>query len=114
MDRVLESDREVLAESDNGLAAPLLGLGQDDQEIGTLTQAGDQLRKQRLVGTSARGDVEVAATILGATEAAREAMGVGPDEDEQRIRTAALEIIDGADVEPDTESGGMSGDSGGE
>jgi non-specific serine/threonine protein kinase len=51
------------------------------------------------VSAAASGDVEVAATILGATEAAREAMGVGPDEDEQRIRTAALAIIDGADVE---------------
>jgi hypothetical protein len=39
--------------------------------------------------------VRRAATILGATEAAREAMGVGPDEDEEAIRARALELLGG-------------------
>lgn len=42
---------------------------------------------------AARGDGHRAATILGATEAAREAMGVAPDEDESAIRARALELI---------------------
>jgi len=42
---------------------------------------------------SARGEVRRAATILAATEAAREAMGVGPDEDEAAIRARALELL---------------------
>jgi predicted ATPase len=52
------------------------------------------------VGAADRGDHEVAATILGATEAAREAMGNEPDEDEQKIRDAALERFDRAELEP--------------
>ncbi|MGH2573817.1 MAG: ATP-binding protein [Actinomycetota bacterium] len=39
---------------------------------------------------AARGDVRRAATILGATEAAREAMGVPPDEQEVAIRAHAI------------------------
>jgi predicted ATPase/class 3 adenylate cyclase len=42
---------------------------------------------------AARGDGRRAATILGATDAAREAMGVEPDEDESAIRARALELI---------------------
>ncbi len=42
---------------------------------------------------AARGDVRRAATILGATEAAREAMGVAPDEEEEALRAWALERI---------------------
>jgi len=42
---------------------------------------------------SARGEGRRAATILAATEAAREAMGVGPDEDEAAIRARALELL---------------------
>ncbi len=42
---------------------------------------------------AARGDGRRAATILGATEAAREAMGVAPDEDEEAMRARALELI---------------------
>ena len=42
---------------------------------------------------AARGDVRRAATILGATEAAREAMGVVPDEEEEAIRARALERL---------------------
>jgi predicted ATPase/class 3 adenylate cyclase len=45
------------------------------------------------VSAAARGDGARAATILGATEAAREAMGVGPDDDEEAIRTRALGLI---------------------
>jgi predicted ATPase len=45
------------------------------------------------VSTAARGDVCRAATILGATEAARQEMGVVPDEDEAATRTRALELI---------------------
>ena len=51
------------------------------------------------VGAADRGDHEVAATILGATEAAREAMGNEPDEDEQRIRDAAIERFNRAAFE---------------
>jgi predicted ATPase len=47
------------------------------------------------VSAAACGDVRHAATILAATEAARDAMGVGPDEDEERIRARALELIGG-------------------
>jgi non-specific serine/threonine protein kinase len=43
---------------------------------------------------AARGDARRAATILAATEAAREEMGVGPDEDEAAARARALELID--------------------
>lgn len=42
---------------------------------------------------AARGDILRAATILGATEAAREVMGAEPDEDEQAIRTRAVEPL---------------------
>jgi predicted ATPase/class 3 adenylate cyclase len=42
---------------------------------------------------AARGDVRRAATILGATEAAREAMGVPPDEQELAIRAHAIERL---------------------
>jgi predicted ATPase len=50
-----------------------------------------------LLATSAaaRGDSERAATILGATEAAREEMGAAPDDDEAAIRTQARELIGG-------------------
>jgi predicted ATPase/class 3 adenylate cyclase len=44
---------------------------------------------------AARGDVRRAATILGATEAAREAMDVPPDEQEQAIRARAVEWLRG-------------------
>ena len=43
---------------------------------------------------AARGDARRAAIILAATEAAREAMGVGPDEDEEAIRARALELVE--------------------
>ena len=39
--------------------------------------------------TAAQGDLQRAATLLGATEAARERMGVEPDEDEAPIRQMA-------------------------
>ena len=42
---------------------------------------------------AASGDVRRAATILAATEAARETMGVTPDEDEEAIRAPALKLI---------------------
>jgi hypothetical protein len=42
---------------------------------------------------AASGDVRRAETILAATEAAREAMGVPPDEDEEAVRARALELI---------------------
>jgi hypothetical protein len=42
---------------------------------------------------AARGDARRAATILAATEAAREEMGVGPDEDEAAARARALEFL---------------------
>ena len=42
---------------------------------------------------AASGDVRRAATILAATEAAREKMGVGPDEDEEAIRAPVLKLI---------------------
>jgi predicted ATPase/class 3 adenylate cyclase len=42
-----------------------------------------------------RGDIRRAATVLGTTEAAREAMGVAPDEEEAAIRARALERLDG-------------------
>jgi predicted ATPase len=42
---------------------------------------------------AAGGDVLRSATILGATEAAREAMGVAPDEDEAAVRAQALELL---------------------
>jgi tetratricopeptide (TPR) repeat protein len=41
------------------------------------------------------GDGRRVVTILGATEAAREAMGVGPDEDELSIRQRALKLVEG-------------------
>ncbi|MEX2212146.1 MAG: adenylate/guanylate cyclase domain-containing protein [Gaiellaceae bacterium] len=44
---------------------------------------------------AACGDTRRAATILAATEAAREEMGVGPDEDEAAIRARVLELIGG-------------------
>ena len=47
---------------------------------------------------AARGEARWAATILGATEAAREAMESPPDEDEEAIRARALELIDGDGV----------------
>jgi non-specific serine/threonine protein kinase len=42
---------------------------------------------------AARGDVRRAAAILAATEAAREALGIAPDEDEAAARARALELI---------------------
>jgi predicted ATPase/class 3 adenylate cyclase len=42
---------------------------------------------------AARGDVARAAIILGATEAAREAMGVVPDEEEEAARNRTLELL---------------------
>jgi predicted ATPase len=42
---------------------------------------------------AARGDSRTAVLVLAATEAARERMEVGPDEDEEAIRTPALELI---------------------
>jgi len=47
------------------------------------------------VGAAKGGDATGAATILGATEAARESMGAQPDEDESAVRTAALALIEG-------------------
>jgi predicted ATPase len=44
---------------------------------------------------AARGDVRRAATLLAATEAAREGMEVDPDEDEEAVRTRTLELIGG-------------------
>jgi predicted ATPase len=44
---------------------------------------------------AARGEARRAATVLGATEAAREAMESPPDEDEEEIRACALEFIGG-------------------
>ncbi len=43
--------------------------------------------------TAARGDLDRAATILGATDAARETMGVDLDEDEVAIRATTLERL---------------------
>jgi predicted ATPase/class 3 adenylate cyclase len=43
---------------------------------------------------AARGDARRAAIILAATEAAREAMGVGPDEDEAAVRARAFDALD--------------------
>ena len=53
------------------------------------------------VALAARGDTRRAASILGATEAAREAMGVECDEDEEAVRAHALSRLDrgGDDVE---------------
>jgi predicted ATPase len=50
---------------------------------------------------AARGDIRRAATILAATEAARKAMGVAADEDEEAIRAPALALVggSGADAE---------------
>ncbi len=45
------------------------------------------------VGTAAGGDARAAATLLGATEAAREAMGVDPDDDEAAIRARSVELM---------------------
>jgi tetratricopeptide (TPR) repeat protein len=42
---------------------------------------------------AAGGDVSRAATILAATEAAREAMDLAPDEDEEATRAIALELV---------------------
>jgi len=53
--------------------------------------------------TAAQGDLERAATILGATDAARETMGVGPDEDEAAIRAKTLEWL-GSEPEPFAEA----------
>ena len=53
-----------------------------------------------LVATAraATGDTGRAVTILAATEAAREAMGVEPDEDERAIRTRALAEVGDRDL----------------
>jgi hypothetical protein len=50
---------------------------------------------------AARGEVSRAATILGATEAAREAMGAEPEEEEVAIRGQALHLLgrDGSAVD---------------
>jgi predicted ATPase/class 3 adenylate cyclase len=45
------------------------------------------------VSAAARGDLRKAALILGATEAAREEMGAGPDEDEDEIRARAGDFL---------------------
>lgn len=45
------------------------------------------------VAAAARGEPQRSATILGATEAAREAMGIPADEQELAIRTRALELL---------------------
>ena len=51
------------------------------------------------VAVAARGEAERAAMILAATEAARESMGVGCDEDEEVVRAHALAKLDrGSDV----------------
>jgi hypothetical protein len=42
---------------------------------------------------AARGDLRRAAVILAATGAAREAMGVAPDEDEETVRAKALDTL---------------------
>ena len=42
---------------------------------------------------AARGDSRTAVLVLAATEAARERIEVGPDEDEQAIRTPALALV---------------------
>lgn len=42
---------------------------------------------------AARGDARRAATILAATEAARQRMGAAPDEDEAAVRARALQLI---------------------
>ena len=46
------------------------------------------------VSAAARGELERAALILGATEAVRERMGAGPDEDEEEIRARAGDFLD--------------------
>jgi hypothetical protein len=46
---------------------------------------------------AARGDTRSATLIMASTEAAREGMEVGPDEDELAVRTPALELV-GADA----------------
>jgi predicted ATPase/class 3 adenylate cyclase len=48
--------------------------------------------------TAASGQEQVAATILTATEAAREAMGAVPDPDEQAIRERAIELVGDAAI----------------
>ena len=47
------------------------------------------------LSAAARGDARTALSILGATEAARGEMGVGPDEDEEAIRSAARDLAVG-------------------
>ena len=47
------------------------------------------------VAAAARGDARLAATLLGATETAREAMESPPDDDEAAIRAQALDLIGG-------------------
>jgi tetratricopeptide (TPR) repeat protein len=49
------------------------------------------------VAAAAHGERRLAAAVLGATEAARQAMGSPPDEDEEAIRAYALELIDRGD-----------------
>jgi hypothetical protein len=44
-------------------------------------------------GAAARGDAVLASRVLAATEAARESMGVDPDEDEVSIRARSLELM---------------------
>ena len=53
------------------------------------------LRRLELFATSAAagGEVDRAATILAATEAARESMDLQPDEDEEATRAIALELV---------------------
>jgi len=50
---------------------------------------------------AARGEPRAATLLLAATEAAREGMGVGPDEDEEAIRTPTLGLLDGDAVSSD-------------
>jgi len=51
---------------------------------------------------AAGGERRVATLLLAATEAAREGMGVGPDEDEEAIRTPTLGLLDGDVVSSDS------------
>jgi predicted ATPase len=51
------------------------------------------------LSSAARGDGNSAATILAATEVARESLGAEPDDDEQGIRERALSLLDEADAE---------------
>ena len=49
------------------------------------------------VSAAARGDFANAAAVLAATEATRQELGAGADEDEEEIRARALDLLDRAD-----------------